>query len=141
MALSNKTIGRVRPELDLSRVHDVVAAEAEIRAGHLNNLSPRERAFNIENAALKRRVAQAEARLAVINMAGNGAGHRPVGNIWERFQSFEEAVLSTEKMSDEHRLKTLAGLVEDFRRFNERKAKHEAWVDREVAKTLTGAQP
>lgn len=145
MAVNGKTIGRLRPAPDRTKIDDVVRAETELASGAVTeeraNLNEYGRALSIENATLKRRLAVSEARLGVLTMAGDGAGTKPIGNIFERFQSFEEAMLATEKMSDEYKLKALAELVQDFKSFNAQKAKYQEWIDGEVAKTLKDSKP
>jgi hypothetical protein len=137
MGMNGKTIGRMKPAPDMTQVNDIAAAEEQVASGAAAALTPLERAYRMENIDLKRQLAVANARVAVMTMGGDkDKMFKPVAGAFERMAAFEAVVLSTVDMNDAARLRTLAKMADDVKSFAERREKNAAEVESNVADKL-----
>lgn len=129
-----KTIGRIKPAPDQSKVEEIAAAVekvADVSASGAGFLTPRERAFHMENIQLKRELAVMTARNNAMMMAGE-KGTRPVGNAWERQAEMEERILAADLMKPSAAVDAIARMADDVRKHRKAKSEWVAAVEKEV---------
>ncbi len=140
--MSGKTIGRTKPDPDLTRVieaeiiaHDVDSALSRAEAiRESEKPTPTERGLRAQVVLLQRRCDQAEARAVVLMNGGDRSNlSRPVGNAFEWMREFTERMLAMGDMTPNARAAKFNEMLREVKAAEEQRKKFAADVELDAA--------